>query len=106
MFGMMGYMETETTPWDKRSIEIPPGWHKAMRRLSASTGVALKYLYSVALDRLLRDENFEIIEEEASVLQRRARKDLTEVSGSHTPETVEKRARKVVGSQSKRKTKR
>lgn len=91
---MMYHMDSKDVSWDKRSIEIPPGWHEAMHKLSDLTGVGLKYLYTLALDRLLSDDGFETIEEAGSSLQRRSKKDLTTVSECHTAQSIESRFEK------------
>jgi hypothetical protein len=87
-------METDPSIWEKRGIEIPPGWHAAMKRLSALSGVGLKYLYAVALDRLMSDPDIDGVSEAASSLQRISRKDLRDLARRHTPEAVNARSQK------------
>ena len=84
-------MKNDPYPWEKRGVEIPPGWHASMKKLSKLTGVGLKYLYALALDRLLSEKDYEQIGEAASVLQRRCRQDLDQVAERHTSEIVEAR---------------
>ncbi|HUU98253.1 MAG TPA: hypothetical protein VM487_21175 [Phycisphaerae bacterium] len=87
-------METDPNIWEKRGIEIPPGWHATMKRLSALTGVGLKYLYALALDRLMSDPDFSGLSEAASSLQRISRKDLRDLARRHTVEALNKRHEK------------
>ena len=84
-------MSSEHETWEKRGIELPPGWHAALLKLSELTGVSLKYLYTVAIDRLLTDADVEGVEEAAWNIQRRAKKDLQRVGARHTPGDVEKK---------------
>lgn len=87
----MNRMTSKREGWEKRGIELPPGWHGAMLKLSELTGVSLKYLYTLAVDRLLADASIEGVEEAAWNIQRLARKELSELSQRHTAEQVEKR---------------
>ena len=88
---MISFMSNESHGWEKRSVELPPGWHAAVLKLSELTGVKLKYLYSVAVDRLLAESDVAGIEEAAWTLQRRSRKDLGRVASSHNAAAIERR---------------
>jgi hypothetical protein len=84
-------MEPEPA-WEKPSIELPPGWHEAMQEVARMAGgVALKYVYAVAIDRFLSDRDVKAIEDAAWTMQRRARKDLKRVSEQHSAKEIEER---------------
>ncbi len=76
---------------EKLTIELPPGWHGAMQKLSEKTGVSLKYLYTLAVDRLLSDPKTEAVEEAAWDIERRMRKDLQALAARHTANQIAER---------------
>ena len=76
--------------WERRSIELPPGWHALITKLSKHGRVNLKYVYSVAIDRMLSKGDFGDIVEAALELERRAKRDVARVGACHRPETLEK----------------
>ena len=87
-------MDTDAKSWDKRAIEVPPGWHAAMKRLSVLTGMSVKYLYALALDRLMSDADLDGMADAASKLQRMGRRNLQDLSALHTADTLNKRYEK------------
>ncbi len=76
---------------EKLTVELPPGWHGAMQKLSEKTGVSLKYLYTLAVDRLLSDPKAEAVEEAAWDIERRMRKDLQALGARHTANQIAER---------------
>ena len=88
---MIGVMSIDRGKWEKRGIELPPGWHDVLLKISEVTGVSLKYLYTVAVDRLLSDDDIKGIGKEAWDVRRDTSTDLEEVSARHTVEAFEKR---------------
>jgi len=87
-------MYDEGEIWERRSIELPPGWHGVMTELAQAGRVKLKYLYSVAIDRMLRQGDFDRIVKAAWDLDQQAREDIRRVGVRHRRETVEKWAQK------------
>jgi hypothetical protein len=83
-------MYEKAEAWERRSIELPPGWHALITKLSKHGRVNLKYLYSVAIDRMLTKGDFDQIVEAALDLERRARRDVARVGARHRRETIEK----------------
>lgn len=98
-------MYEQRTEWDRRSIEIRPGWHAVVQELSVQTGVSLKYLYTMAVDRLLTKVDIERMTKEAWDLQRDTKRDLAAVAARHTPDSIPKRLQgKDAGSRRKKKS--
>ena len=62
-----------------------------MQRISKTTGVSLKYLYTLAVDRLLGDTDAKGVEEAAWEIERRMRQDLRGLSAKHMPDEIGKR---------------
>lgn len=83
-------MQSKETP-KKLTFELPRGWHAAMQQISDNTGVSLKYLYSLAVDRLLSDMDAKGVEEAAWEIERRMRQDPRALSARHSPDEVGKR---------------
>ena len=83
-------MESQTKP-EKLTFELPPGWHAAMLEISNATGVSLKYLYTLAVDRLLSDRDVVCINKDAWDLVQNMRKDLRGVGSKHKKEALQKR---------------
>ena len=75
---------------DRRSIELPPGWHDVMTALLARSGVALKYLYAAAIDGLLAKGDFDVIKDEAWILDESARTNLDAVGARYPSSMVQK----------------
>ena len=83
-------MESQTNT-QKLTIELPPGWHAAMQEIADATGVSLKYLYSLAVDRFLSDRDVEGVDKDAWALEKGMRKDLKGLASKHKKETLQKR---------------
>lgn len=83
-------MEPHPKP-EKLTVELPPGWHGAMQALAEKTGVSLKYLYTLAVDRLLADPDAHGVEEAAWEIERRMRKNLRSLGARHTADEIARR---------------
>lgn len=78
--------------WDKLSVELPPGWHETMQKVSELCGdVPLKYLYGVAIDQFLTNGDLATIEEAAWAMHRHSKKDVSKISSLHKAGEIEKR---------------
>ena len=65
--------------WEKLSVELPPGWHETMQKISELCGeVPLKYLYAIAIDQFLSNGDLAAIEEAAWDMHRKSRKECLE----------------------------
>lgn len=89
-------MNGETEKWDRVSIELPPGWHGVLVKLSDLSGLKLKYLYTLAVERLLVDSDIRRVIEDAWTTERRTRSDLGRVGRSFTAAGLEERFRKAM----------
>lgn len=76
---------------EKLTVELPPGWHAAMQALAEKTGVSLKYLYTLAVDRLLADCDTHAVEEAAWDMERRMRKNLSGLGARHSADEIARR---------------
>ena len=90
MRAMIRLMQNRGEIWERRSIELPPGWHDVLTELSRLSGVKLKYLYSVAINQMLTDADFDQIVKAAWDLHRQTGEDITRVGACHRPDTVQK----------------
>ena len=89
-------MNGETQKWDRVSIELPPGWHDVLVKLSDLSGLKLKYLYTLAVERLLVDSDIRRVIEDAWTTERHTRGDLGRVAGSYTAAEMEERFREAM----------
>ncbi|MCG8408058.1 MAG: hypothetical protein MI923_22900 [Phycisphaerales bacterium] len=76
---------------ERITITLPPGWHAAMQEIADATGVSLKYLYSLAVDRFLGERDVEGVDKDAWALLQDMRKDLKGVASKHKKEALQKR---------------
>ena len=89
-------MNGEAEKWDRVSIELPPGWHAVLVKLSDLSGLKLKYLYTLAVERLLDDSDLRRVIEDAWTTDRRTKTDLAQVGRGYTPAKLEERYRQAI----------
>ncbi len=68
--------------WDRPAIELPPGWHKLIGELAREgpQDLKMKYVYTLAVFRLLTTEDIGSIVEEAWEIERECREHLDAVA--------------------------
>ncbi len=73
------------TNWDRRTIELPPGWHDLIKELKneAQPTLKMKYIYTLAVEQMLAGGDVEAIVEGAWKLERECREDLSAVENRH-----------------------
>lgn len=73
------------TDWDRRTIELPRGWHELIKELAtgAQPKLKMKYLYTLAVEAVLTSDDVEGIVERAWQIERECRADLGAVEKRH-----------------------
>lgn len=89
-------MNGDSEKWERVSIELPPGWHDVLVKLAGLSGLKLKYLYTLAVDRLLADSDIHMVIEDAWTTERQAKSDLARVARSYTVADMEERFREEI----------
>lgn len=73
------------TDWDRRTIELPPGWHELINELAkgAQPKLRMKYIYTLAVEQLLASDDLGAIVERAWEIERECRENLDAVGKRH-----------------------
>ncbi len=73
------------TDWDRRTIELPPGWHELINELArgGQPRLRMKYIYTLAVEQLLASGAMGAIVERAWEIERECREDQDAVGKRH-----------------------
>ena len=94
---MMSHMDGEPKPkWYRCSTELPPGWHEGVGAVAEACGMKLKYVYMVAVDRLLREKDASGVADAVWQMQRGTATNFKGISASHSVDELRKRYRSVM----------